>query len=192
MSVMKRVCYFTLLFQSEPVLLCFTANNFFASDAVVHCLCTVKKVVRISDVDNGGTNQTTWGSENSYSHVLWFCVTNVNIQFCAFWHGFFKVCPVHTAFKYFNFKVFHGHMGMATWTWPHGHGRMDKAAWTWPHGHGRMDMNTWTWTHEHGHMNMDTWTWTHEHGHGQAQGLDHGHGHLKMAGHIDMDMDTDT
>ncbi len=53
---------------------------------------TVKKVSRNSDVDNGGTNQTTWGSENSYSHVLWFCATVVNI---GIWRipawGFFAV-----------------------------------------------------------------------------------------------------
>jgi hypothetical protein len=29
-------------------------------------------------VDNGGANQTVWVSENSYSHVLWFCATVVN------------------------------------------------------------------------------------------------------------------
>jgi hypothetical protein len=40
---------------------------------------TVKKASRNSDVDNGGANQTTWGSENSYSHVVWFCATVVNI-----------------------------------------------------------------------------------------------------------------
>jgi hypothetical protein len=40
---------------------------------------TVKKAARNSDVDNGGANQTTWGPENSYSHVLWFCATVVNI-----------------------------------------------------------------------------------------------------------------
>ncbi len=41
----------------------------------LHC----KKASRNSDVDNGGANQTTWGSENSYSHVVWFCATVVNI-----------------------------------------------------------------------------------------------------------------
>jgi hypothetical protein len=41
----------------------------------VHC----KKAARNSDVDNGGANQTTWRSENSYFHVLWFCATVVNI-----------------------------------------------------------------------------------------------------------------
>ncbi len=34
------------------------------------------------DVDKGGANQTTWGSENSYSHVLWYCTTIVNIGIC--------------------------------------------------------------------------------------------------------------
>jgi hypothetical protein len=40
---------------------------------------TVKKAAWNSDVENGGANQTTWGSENSYSHVFWFCATVVNI-----------------------------------------------------------------------------------------------------------------
>jgi hypothetical protein len=40
---------------------------------------TVKKASRNSDVDNGGANQTTWRSENSYSHVVWFCATVVSI-----------------------------------------------------------------------------------------------------------------
>ncbi len=40
---------------------------------------TVKQASRNSDVDNGGANQTTWGSENSYSHVVWFCATVVSI-----------------------------------------------------------------------------------------------------------------
>ncbi len=40
---------------------------------------TVKKASGNSDVDNGGANQTTWGSENFYSHVVWFCATVVNI-----------------------------------------------------------------------------------------------------------------
>ncbi len=48
-----------------------------------HVVCikqhTVKKVSRNSDEDNSGANQTTWGSENSYSHVVWFCATVVNI-----------------------------------------------------------------------------------------------------------------
>jgi hypothetical protein len=34
---------------------------------------TVKNASRNSDVDNSGANQTTWGSKNSYSHVVWFC-----------------------------------------------------------------------------------------------------------------------
>jgi hypothetical protein len=38
-----------------------------------------KKAARNSDVDNGGANQTTRGPDNSYSHVLWFCTTVVNI-----------------------------------------------------------------------------------------------------------------
>jgi hypothetical protein len=42
---------------------------------VLHC----KKASGNSDVDNGGANQTTWGSENSYSHVVWFCATVVSI-----------------------------------------------------------------------------------------------------------------
>jgi hypothetical protein len=40
---------------------------------------TVKKAARNSDVDIGGANQTTRVSEISYSHVLWFCATVVNI-----------------------------------------------------------------------------------------------------------------
>ncbi len=40
---------------------------------------TVKKASRNSDVSNGGANQTMWGSENSYSHVVWFWATVVNI-----------------------------------------------------------------------------------------------------------------
>jgi hypothetical protein len=40
---------------------------------------TVKKASQNSDVENGGANQTTWGSENSYSNVVWFCATVVNI-----------------------------------------------------------------------------------------------------------------
>jgi hypothetical protein len=40
---------------------------------------TVKKASRNSNVDNGGANQTTCGSENFYSHVVWFCATVVNI-----------------------------------------------------------------------------------------------------------------
>jgi hypothetical protein len=40
---------------------------------------TVKKALRYFDVDNGGANQTTWGSENFYSHVVWFCATVVSI-----------------------------------------------------------------------------------------------------------------
>jgi hypothetical protein len=40
---------------------------------------TVKTGSRNSDVDNGGANQTTWGSENSCFHVVWFCATLVNI-----------------------------------------------------------------------------------------------------------------
>jgi hypothetical protein len=47
--------------------------------AVVGKLCTVKKAARNSDVDIGGVNQTTRLSEISYSHVLWFCATIVNI-----------------------------------------------------------------------------------------------------------------
>ncbi len=30
-------------------------------------------------MDNGGANQTTWGSENSCSHVFWHCASVVNI-----------------------------------------------------------------------------------------------------------------
>jgi hypothetical protein len=41
-------------------------------------LYTVKKASRNSDVDNGGANQTTWGLENSYYHVVWFCATVVS------------------------------------------------------------------------------------------------------------------
>jgi hypothetical protein len=41
----------------------------------LHC----KKDLRNSDVDNGGANQTRWWSENSYSQVVWFCATFVNI-----------------------------------------------------------------------------------------------------------------
>ena len=51
--------------------------NLSLSHRAVHY--TVKKASRNSDVDNGGANQTTWGSENSYSHVVWFCATVVNI-----------------------------------------------------------------------------------------------------------------
>jgi hypothetical protein len=40
---------------------------------------TVKKAWRNSDVDNSGANQTMWGSENFYSHVVWFCATVVSI-----------------------------------------------------------------------------------------------------------------
>jgi hypothetical protein len=43
------------------------------------CYTVKKKASRNSDVDNGGANQTTWGSENFYSHVVWFCATVVNI-----------------------------------------------------------------------------------------------------------------
>ncbi len=45
---------------------------------LVDCLDTVKNAAQNSDVDNGGANQATWGLENSYSHVLWFCATVVN------------------------------------------------------------------------------------------------------------------
>jgi hypothetical protein len=41
---------------------------------------TVNKALRNSDVDNGGANQTTGGLEISYSHVLWFRATVVNID----------------------------------------------------------------------------------------------------------------
>jgi hypothetical protein len=43
----------------------------------------IMEASRNSDVDNGGANQTTWGSENSYSHVVWFCATVVNIGIFA-------------------------------------------------------------------------------------------------------------
>jgi hypothetical protein len=43
----------------------------------IHCK---KKASRNSDVDNGGANQTMWVSENSYSHVVWFCATVVSIE----------------------------------------------------------------------------------------------------------------
>jgi hypothetical protein len=46
-------------------------------------LYTIKKASQNSVVDNGGANQTTWGSENSYSHVVWFCATVIDIEI---WH----------------------------------------------------------------------------------------------------------
>ncbi len=39
----------------------------------------LKKLRENSDVDIGGGNQTTRVSEISYSHILWFCATVVNI-----------------------------------------------------------------------------------------------------------------
>jgi hypothetical protein len=49
----------------------------------LYCYTLYKNAARNSDVDNGGTNQTTLGSENSYFHALRFCATVVNI---AIWH----------------------------------------------------------------------------------------------------------
>ncbi len=64
----------------------------------IHC----KKETRNSDVCNGGANQTTWGSDNSYFHgvhVVWFCATVVNIGIWRFPTWLFLQCLI----LYFKF-----------------------------------------------------------------------------------------
>ncbi len=59
---------------------------------------TVKKALQNSDVDNGGANQPTQGSENSCSHVVWFCATVVSIGVWRVPIWLFLQCTNHGPF----------------------------------------------------------------------------------------------
>ncbi len=59
-----------------------------------HC----KKAVINSDVDKGGANQTTWGSENSYSTSFGSAPPLSTSEFGAFLHGFFYSAAEHNYF----------------------------------------------------------------------------------------------
>jgi hypothetical protein len=54
----------------------------------------LKKAARNSDVDKCGAHQTTWGSKNSFSYVLWFCATvvHIGIRHIPAWLFFYSAC----------------------------------------------------------------------------------------------------